>query len=143
MWIPGHSSVNLHQDLEPAEFYFRSWSDRIPFVLLFNITTSVDLFQSKLPRATIRSLTGATFYVTQIDIEKILQDIHYMEPTLLLGSNLSSQLMDHQRNHIQSTHAFIRTLKVRNRELFLTDVVDSLVRLHDSLLRESIEYLTW
>jgi len=89
-----------------------SWSDRIPFVLLFSIATSIELFQSKLSRETIRRLSGAEFQVNRVDTDLIFQDIHYQEPALFFGPSISSLILGQQHDFIQSPAAFAQTLKV-------------------------------
>ncbi|KAL9104473.1 MAG: hypothetical protein Q9163_000566 [Psora crenata] len=46
-----------------------SWCDRIPFVLLFGIATTVELFQSKLSNSAFRCIQGERFEVQYVDIE--------------------------------------------------------------------------
>lgn len=89
-----------------------SWSDRIPFVLLFSIATSIDLFQNKLSRETIRRLSGAEFHVKQIDIETIFRDLHNEHSPPFFGSGLSEFLLQQRKDFIQSPSAFAQTLKV-------------------------------
>lgn len=89
-----------------------SWNDRIPFVLLFSIATSIELFQSKLPRETVRRLSGSSFHVKQIDVQQIFQIIHHEESALFFGSGLSSQILEQNRDFIQSFSAFAGTLRV-------------------------------
>ncbi|KAL9623204.1 MAG: hypothetical protein Q9160_002519 [Pyrenula sp. 1 TL-2023] len=37
------------------------WTDRLPLILLFGIATSVELFESRLPRSMIRQIDGTSF----------------------------------------------------------------------------------
>lgn len=89
-----------------------SWIDRIPFLLLFSIATSVDLFQEKLSRDTIRRLQGALFHIDTIDTEDIFRAIHCGRSDLLLGPGLSRTILQHSRDYVQSPFSFIQTLKV-------------------------------
>lgn len=89
-----------------------SWNDRIPFVLLFSIATSIELFQSKLSRGTIRRLSGTEFQVERIDTEVIFRKVHYHEPALFFGPAVSSLMLRQQHDFIQSPTAFAQTLKV-------------------------------
>lgn len=41
-----------------------SWTDRIPFVLLVGISTTVELFEARLPKSTIRVLTPSVFDIS-------------------------------------------------------------------------------
>ncbi|PBP26947.1 origin recognition complex subunit [Diplocarpon rosae] len=93
---------------------FSSWKDRIPFVLLFGIATSIDLFHERLPRAASRCLEGRQFNVEQIDslLERIfLKAVAGAEAALRLGAGLLSTLLDRQEDHVQSIQSFIAALK--------------------------------
>lgn len=94
-----------------------SWRDRITFILLFGIATSVDLFHDKLPRSSLRCLHGAKFDVARV--EESLESVFIAttartnSQTLWLGSLLSKTLLERQRDHVQSVQAFLMALKVR------------------------------
>ncbi|OMP87239.1 Origin recognition complex subunit 3 [Diplodia seriata] len=90
-----------------------SWQDRIPFVLLFGVATSVEGFQEKLPSAAIRCLQGRKFDVEQADevLEQVfLKTIDGGAP-LWLGPDLSRQAFDRHKDHIQSVDMFVDALK--------------------------------
>lgn len=89
-----------------------SWSDRIPFVLLFGIATSVELFQEKLSRETIRYLDGSAFDVQQVHIEDVFKAFSSEETTLWMGPGLSRIILQRQKDYIQSHSSFINALKV-------------------------------
>ena len=94
---------------------FSSWMDRIPFVLLFGIATSIELFHERLSRAASRCLYGAQFDVeqTSLILERVFQKaIAGSKAPLRLGPVLVSSLMERQRDHVQSVQAFIAALKV-------------------------------
>jgi origin recognition complex subunit 3 len=94
---------------------YSSWVDRIPFVLLFGIATSVDLFHERLSRAASRCLYGAQFDVEQISLilERVFQKaIAGSKAPLRLGPTLVSSLMERQHDHVQSVQAFTAALKV-------------------------------
>lgn len=89
--------------------------DRIPFLLLFGVATSVELFQERLSRAATRSLYGAQFDVEQTSsiLETIfLKVIAGPDAPLSLGPGILSSLMQRQNDHVQSVQAFIGALKV-------------------------------
>jgi origin recognition complex subunit 3 len=93
-----------------------SWMDRIPFVLLFGIATSVELFQERLPRAASRCLYGAQFDVeqTSLILERVFQRaIAGSRAPLRLGPLLVTSLMERQLDHVQSVQAFTAALKVQ------------------------------
>jgi len=89
--------------------------DRIPFVLLFGIATSVDLFHERLSRAASRCLYGAQFDVQQTSsiVESIFQGVVAgSKAALRLGPELVSNLIERQSDHVQSVQAFTASLKV-------------------------------
>lgn len=93
-----------------------SWLDRIPFVLLFGIATSVELFRERLPRKAARCLHGAQFNVEQVSsiLERLFQTvISGSQTAFCVGAGLVSSLMERQSDHIQSVQAFISAFKVR------------------------------
>ncbi|ESZ99253.1 hypothetical protein SBOR_0364 [Sclerotinia borealis F-4128] len=93
---------------------FGSWLDRIPFLLLFGIATSVDLFQKRLSRVATRSLHGVQFDVEQTSsiLETIfLKVIAGSNAPIRLGRGILSSLMERQNDHVQSVQAFIGALK--------------------------------
>ncbi|KAI9802243.1 MAG: hypothetical protein M1825_002964 [Sarcosagium campestre] len=101
---------------------FKSWLDRIPFVLLFGIATSVDIFHDKFSRSAIRCMSGRKFDVesAQETLESVVTNVFHVEdpgdsstePLFLIpGASLSSLLLDRQKDHLQSIHAFVAGLK--------------------------------
>ena len=93
---------------------FKSWSDRISFVTLFGIATSVELFQERLSRSAILCLRGVQFDVEQTEktLDKIFKSI-IADPdaTLRFGSNFLGALLERQQEHVQSLQAFTAALK--------------------------------
>ena len=89
-----------------------SWNDRIPLVLLFGIATSVELFQEKLSRETIRLLDGSAFDVQQLDIENVFKAFQSEQPTLWVGPGLSRVILQRQKDYVQSHSTFIDSVKV-------------------------------
>jgi len=89
--------------------------DRIPFVLLFGIATSVELFHERLSRAASSCLFGAQFDVEQTSslLERIFQKaVAGQRAPLRFGPLLVSTLMERQQDHVQSVQSFIAALKV-------------------------------
>ena len=120
-----------------------SWGDRIPFVLLFGIATSVELFQGKLSRDTIRQLDGSAFDVQQTDVKDVFKAFQSEQPTLWVGPGLSRIILQRQDDYIQTHSTFISSLKVTMTMLFfLSMLIWVLVRLHDAFLRQSTDYLS-
>ncbi|KAI9795823.1 MAG: hypothetical protein M1835_005146 [Candelina submexicana] len=91
-----------------------SWLNRIPFVLMFGIATSEEIFHDKLSRTAIRCMRGEMFDVEQIEecLEQVFnQALMGPETALWLGPKLSSMLLQRQRNDVQSIQAFVKSLK--------------------------------
>lgn len=104
-----------------------SWIDRIPFVLLFGIATSLDLFHERLPRAVSRFLDGIQFDVEQTSslLERIFEKaVAGSGAKLRLGSTLVSSLIERQNDHVQSVQSFIAALKVSLRVIFSPSPTD-------------------
>ena len=94
-----------------------SWQDRIPFVLVLEVATSLELFESQLPRQTLGLLEATVFEAkTATDVLDVLFRAA-IEPDpegthqLWLGSATSKLLLDKQTEHAQSAGAFISSLK--------------------------------
>ena len=81
-------------------------------MILFNIATSIELFQEKLSRDTIRRLDGAEFRAEGLDVEEVFQRINDYDSTLWLGPSLSDQTLQQQRDYIQSPSALKEAVKV-------------------------------
>ncbi|KAF1981426.1 origin recognition complex subunit [Aulographum hederae CBS 113979] len=91
-----------------------AWKDRVPFVLLFGIGTSVENFHDKLPRSTLRNLQGEQFDVVQA--EEILEKVFWTtvcdeDTSLRLGPSLAQMLLEAQKDHLQSVEAFVEAVK--------------------------------
>ena len=100
-----------------------SWNDRIPFVLLFGIATSVELFQEKLARETIRYLDGLAFDVQQVDAEDIFKAFQSVEKILWIGPALSRIMLQRHRDYIQSHSSFVNSLKVTTDVLYTVSLL--------------------
>ena len=81
-------------------------------MILFNIATSVELFQEKLSRDAIRRLDGAEFRVERLDIEEVFQAVNDHGSRLWLGPSLSDHTLQQQRDYIQSPFALKEAVKV-------------------------------
>ncbi|KAL8999689.1 MAG: hypothetical protein Q9169_001506 [Polycauliona sp. 2 TL-2023] len=90
-----------------------SWHDRIPFVCLFGIKTSVELFQEKLHRTTIQRLHGAHFEVAQLDVDRIFKTVSssQLDTKLWLGPGITHSILQAQRRSIQSIASFTSSLQ--------------------------------
>ncbi|TVY64314.1 Origin recognition complex subunit [Lachnellula suecica] len=93
---------------------FSSWMDRIPFVLLFGIATSVELFHERLPRAASRCLHGVQFDVEQTSsiLERVFRcAVANSKASFRLGPEIVSSFMERQHDHVQSVQSFVVALK--------------------------------
>lgn len=81
-------------------------------MILFNIATSIELFQEKLSRDAIRRLEGAEFRVERLDMEEVFQAINDHDSTLWLGPSLSDHTLQQQRDYIQSPFGLKEAVKV-------------------------------
>ena len=92
-----------------------SWLGRIPFVLLFGIATSVEIFHDKLSRNAIQCMRGEEFDVERADetLQRVFdKTIDESDSVLRLGGALSRFLLQRQKDHIQSVQDFVSTLRV-------------------------------
>ena len=91
-----------------------SWLDRIPFVLLFGIATSVDIFQERLSSSAIRCIDGEKFDVEQGDqtLETLFNHASGVESRLRPGPIISAMLWDRNKDHSQSVQTFASKLEV-------------------------------
>ena len=86
--------------------------DRIPFVLLLGVATSVEIFHEKVPKSILRYMRGQKFDVERAEecLARIFNDA-VIESVLRLGPALTDFLMRRQRDHTQSIQAFVAALK--------------------------------
>ena len=91
-------------------------------MLLFGIATSVELFQEKLSRDTIRYLDGSAFDLQRVGAEDVFKAFQSEQPMLWLGPRLSRTILQRQKDYIQSHSTFINSLKVMTTVLFCPSV---------------------
>lgn len=93
-----------------------SWLDRIPFTLLFGISTSVELFEGRLPRSSVALLRGKYFELHEASncVDHIYERIQ-AEPDseMWLGRNITNILFEKSSDNFSTPEAFSRTVKVR------------------------------
>ncbi|PWY71460.1 hypothetical protein BO70DRAFT_414589 [Aspergillus heteromorphus CBS 117.55] len=91
-----------------------SWLDRIPFTLLFGISTSVELFEGRLPRASVALLRGRYFELHEASncVDRIYGKLQ-AEPDgkFWLGRNITAALFEKSNDYFQTPEAFSRTVK--------------------------------
>ncbi|KAH0544505.1 hypothetical protein FGG08_001404 [Glutinoglossum americanum] len=124
---------------------FSSWLDRIPFVVLFGVATSIEIFHEKLPRSAIRCLQGEKFDVERVEesLEKVFDDaLLGPQSALRLGPALCRQLLDRQKDHIQNVQAFVSALKYAYMSHFYANPLSILLagaKAYEILQKEHLE----
>ncbi|GIK07460.1 hypothetical protein Aspvir_003126 [Aspergillus viridinutans] len=91
-----------------------SWLDRIPFTLLFGISTSVELFEGRLPRSTVALLRGKYFEIHEASncVDRIYERLQ-ADPSgrFWLGRNITAVLFERSNDYFQTPEAFSRVIK--------------------------------
>lgn len=91
-----------------------AYLDRIPFILLLGVATSIEIFHEKVPKSIIRLMRGEKFDVERAEecLAKIFNDATIGPQSVLrLGPSLCDFLLRRQKNHTQSIQAFVAALK--------------------------------
>jgi origin recognition complex subunit 3 len=113
-------------------------------VLLFGVATSIEIFQDRLPRATLRGIHTTQFDVVRSDelLERMLNATvvgNEDDVVVRLGPDLSNLLIQRQKQNIQSPDDFTNALRVSYLHVVVEFGSDCLVRVHVSLLRQSLD----
>ncbi|KAJ5082001.1 hypothetical protein N7532_011044 [Penicillium argentinense] len=93
---------------------FESWLDRIPFTLLLGISTSVELFEGRLPRSCVSLLQGKHFEVQEAGncVDRIYGALQAgTDNKLWLGRNITSTLFEKASDYFQTPETFSRMVK--------------------------------
>jgi origin recognition complex subunit 3 len=112
--------------------------DRIPFVLLFGIATSLELFHDRLPKIATRCLEGPQFDVEQTNLvlESVFRKaVASCRAPLHLGPSIVSSIVERQHDHVQSVQAFSASLKVGSSSSLSENKLTLSVCLYVSFLR--------
>ncbi|PGH33633.1 origin recognition complex subunit 3 [[Emmonsia] crescens] len=107
-----------------------SWVDRIPFVLLFGIATSVELFEARLPRSLVNLLQGRRFDIQESgdSVDRIYTTLQMcQESTLWLGHNVSRILFEKSKDHFQSPEGFANGIKYAYMAHFFANPLSALL----------------
>ncbi|CAK7266299.1 Origin recognition complex subunit 3 [Sporothrix epigloea] len=94
--------------------FLHSWLDRIPFVLLFGVATSVDLFQARLPKQAAHRLTAAQFDVAPSSavLDRLVRRaVAASDVPLRLGPWLLRSLAERQDEQVLGVSVFVNSLK--------------------------------
>lgn len=97
----------------------RSWLDRIPFTVLLGISTSVELFEGRLPRSCVALLRGKHFEVQEAGncVDRIYESLQTDPATKLwIGRNVTNTLFENTSDYFQTPEAFSRMVKVSTNE---------------------------
>ncbi|KAJ5902401.1 hypothetical protein N7495_002929 [Penicillium taxi] len=93
---------------------FKSWLDRIPFVILLGISTSVELFEGRLPRSCVALLQGKHFEVHEAGncVDRIYETLQtHSNEKLWIGRNITGTLIEKTTDYFQTPEAFSRMVK--------------------------------
>ena len=96
----------------------RFWKTKLPWILVFEVATSVESFQSKLSQQALRHLQGTEFKTMDADesLELMFRaaTAPEVERSLWISSALSKTLLDRQKHNIQSVRSFMQSCKVNS-----------------------------
>ncbi|OJJ46290.1 hypothetical protein ASPZODRAFT_133320 [Penicilliopsis zonata CBS 506.65] len=107
-----------------------SWLDRIPFVLLLGISTSVEIFESRLPRSSVALLRGKHFEIHEMGdcVDRIYEAIQAdQDAKLWVGHNVTAAVFERWTDHFQSPETFINTLKYSYMSHFFANPLTALL----------------
>ncbi|KAJ5641070.1 Origin recognition complex subunit 3 [Penicillium herquei] len=93
---------------------FKSWLDRIPFTVLLGISTSVEIFEGRLPRACVAMLQGQHFEVQEAGncVDRIYEALQTSsDGKMWVGRNITSTLFEKASDYFQTPEAFSRMVK--------------------------------
>ncbi|KAL3475337.1 origin recognition complex subunit 3 N-terminus-domain-containing protein [Aspergillus californicus] len=125
-----------------------SWLDRIPLTLLFGISTSVELFEGRLPRSSVALLKGRYFELHGASncVDNIYEQIQ-AEGEFWIGRNITGALFEKSSDCFQTPESFCRTLRYAYMSHFFANSMSLLLAndvpddLHQDKLCESIRNL--
>ncbi|PYH46669.1 putative origin recognition complex subunit 3 [Aspergillus saccharolyticus JOP 1030-1] len=107
-----------------------SWLDRIPLTLMFGISTSVDLFEGRLPRSSVALLRGRFFEIHEASncVDRIYGRLQAeQDGTFWLGRNITSVLFEKSSDSFQTPEAFSRTVKYAYMSHFFANPLSALL----------------
>ena len=94
---------------------YSSWRDRIRVDLILGIATSIDIFNSRLPRSTVKLMRQRSILLPKSDdmLERLFHDhVSNVEFSMRMGPGLSELLLRRQAEHIKSVESFTQSMKV-------------------------------
>lgn len=106
--FPDTEALGSHLLSELIEL-MNSWLDRIPFVCLFNVATSVEFLQQRLSRSAVRCLNGRLFDAapSSAEAQLVFASITRPDNCIWVGPSLLATALERQSDYIQSTDELI------------------------------------
>ncbi|KAL4913159.1 origin recognition complex subunit 3 N-terminus-domain-containing protein [Aspergillus aurantiobrunneus] len=106
-----------------------SWLDRIPITLLFGISTSVELFEGRLPRSSVSLLKGRYFELHGASncVDHIYERIQAEGGKFWFGRNITGVLFEKSSDYFQTPEAFCRTVKYAYMSHFFANPISVLL----------------
>jgi origin recognition complex subunit 3 len=132
-----------------------SWLDRIPFVCLFNVATSVEFLQQRLSRSAVRCLDGRLFDAapSSAETQLVFSAVTHPEARLWLGPTLLASALERQSDYIQSVdelvdvveYAYMSSYYANALSIFLEPTIKpkSIPDDHFEALRNLPSFRTW
>jgi origin recognition complex subunit 3 len=132
-----------------------SWLDRIPFVCLFNVATSVEFLQQRLSRSAVRCLDGRLFDAapSSAETQLVFSAITHPDARLWLGPTLLASALERQSDYIQSVdelvdvveYAYMSSYYANALSIFLEPTIKlkSIPDDHFEALRNLPSFHTW
>lgn len=104
---------------------FSYWQDRIPFVLLFNVATSVEFSQQRLSKAALKCLDGRLFdaAVSSDEVEQVFEALTTSNAPLWLGPGLATMILDRQSDYIQGIESLVQAARYAYMSHFYANAV--------------------
>ncbi|PGH18495.1 hypothetical protein AJ80_04465 [Polytolypa hystricis UAMH7299] len=103
-----------HNVLSDLLLLMNSFLDRIPFVLLVGISTSVGIFEGKLPRSVANTLQGRRFGLHDSGqcVDRVFASLQTrVDGKLWLGHNVSRILLEKSKDYFHSPETFGNSMK--------------------------------
>lgn len=106
-----------------------AWRDRIPFVLLFQVATSSDLFEARLPTSAVRLLEGRVFKseYSHDAFDEIFRSVclapeELKRPSIWLGADATKALLEQTKEQLATPESLMLSMKVSLHKDFTLDM---------------------
>lgn len=89
------------------------WQDRIPFIFLLSIATSLDFLQQRLSKDAVKWFRGRLFDVAPAadEVERVFDAVTHPEALLWIGPGLMRFALERQNDYVQSIDGFVETIR--------------------------------